>query len=67
MKLKIVIHEAEEGGYWAEAPAIPGCCSQGETYEQVLENIREAAEGCLTCGSGSIHLGERDRIVEISI
>lgn len=31
MKLKVVIHEAEEGGYWGEVPAIPGCASQGET------------------------------------
>ena len=25
MKYKVVIHEAEEGGYWAEVPALPGC------------------------------------------
>ncbi|MGH7832343.1 MAG: type II toxin-antitoxin system HicB family antitoxin, partial [Candidatus Binatia bacterium] len=25
MKLKVIVHEAEEGGYWAEVPAIPGC------------------------------------------
>lgn len=48
MKVKIVLHEAEEGGYWAEAPAIPGCATQGETYEEVLKNIREAVEGCLS-------------------
>ena len=67
MKLRVVVHEAEEGGYWAEVPAIPGCCSQGETYEQVLENICEAAQGCLHCDLASVELGERDRIVEISV
>jgi len=47
VKLEIVIHEAEEGGYWAEAPSIPGCATQGDTYEELLDNIHEAVEGCL--------------------
>jgi len=67
MKLQVVVHEAEEGGFWAEVPAIPGCCSQGETYEQVIDNICEAAEGCLCVDIASIEMGERDRIVEISV
>jgi predicted RNase H-like HicB family nuclease len=29
MKVKVVIHEAEEGGFWAEVPAIPGCATHG--------------------------------------
>ena len=45
MKLKVVVHEAEEGGYWAEVPALPGCVSEGETLDATLANIREAAEG----------------------
>ena len=48
MKLKVVIHQAEEGGYWAEVPAIPGCVSQGETREELLTNVQEAIEGCLS-------------------
>ncbi len=48
MKIRIVIHQAEEGGYWAEVPAIPGCASQGETMDELLVNIREAIEGCLS-------------------
>lgn len=47
MKLKAVLHPAEEGGYWAEVPALPGCVSEGETLEEVRDNIREAAEGWL--------------------
>lgn len=47
MKLKIIVHPAEEGGYWAEVPAIPGCATQGETFEELLENLYEAVEGCL--------------------
>jgi len=48
MKVKIIVHEAEEGGFWAEVPAIPGCVSQGETLEELDENIREAIVGCLS-------------------
>jgi predicted RNase H-like HicB family nuclease len=45
MKVQVVIHEAEEGGYWAEVPGFPGCVSQGESLEEVRANIREAFEG----------------------
>ncbi len=48
MKLKVVVHEAEEEGYWAEVPAIPGYATQGETFEELLNNIYEAVEGCLS-------------------
>ena len=48
MKLKVIIHEAEEGGYWAEVPAIPGCATQGESLEELLGNLYEAVEGCLS-------------------
>ena len=36
MKLKVIIHDAEEGGYWAEVPSLPGCGTQGETIEELL-------------------------------
>ena len=36
MKIKVVVHDAEEGGYWAEVPAIPGCATQGDTFEALL-------------------------------
>ncbi|HEU5010976.1 MAG TPA: type II toxin-antitoxin system HicB family antitoxin [Roseiflexaceae bacterium] len=48
MKLKIIVHEAEEGGYWADVPAIPGCATQGETFEELLQNLYKAVEGCLS-------------------
>lgn len=50
MILKAVIHPAEEGGFWAEVPALPGCLSQGETKEEIQINIREAIEGWLMAG-----------------
>ena len=47
MKLKALIHPAEEGGFWAEVPALPGCVSEGDTFEETVANIREAMEGWL--------------------
>ncbi len=47
MKFKVIIQEAEEGGYIVSCPALPGCHSQGETIEEALENIKEAIIGCL--------------------
>ena len=46
MKIKVIVHEAEEG-FWAEVPAIPGCATQGETLGELLTNVHEAIEGCL--------------------
>jgi predicted RNase H-like HicB family nuclease len=39
MKLKVIVHEAEEGGFWAEVPALPGCMTQGETKEELMKNL----------------------------
>ncbi len=48
MEYTVVIHKAEEGGYWAEVPALETCLSQGETVEETLANIKEAIESHLT-------------------
>lgn len=67
MKLKVIVHEAEEGGYWAEVPAIPGCATQGETFEELLANLYEAVDGCL---SVPVDLPKDDgnaRVVEIAV
>ena len=48
MKIKVVDHEAEEGGFWAEVPAVLGCATQGETMEELLANVHEAVEACLS-------------------
>jgi predicted RNase H-like HicB family nuclease len=44
MRYSVVVHGAEEGGFWVEVPALPGCYSQGESLEQSLHNVREAIE-----------------------
>ena len=67
MKLKIVIHEAEEGGFWAEVPSIPGCATQGETFEDLLHNLYEAVEGCLSVEVEPAQNYEHDRVLEIAV
>ena len=44
MEYTVVLHNAEEGGYWAEVPALEGCYSQGETVEETVKNIKEAIQ-----------------------
>ncbi len=67
MKLKVVIHEAEEGGFWAEVPSIPGCATQGDTFDELLRNIYEAVEGCLSVDVSDINLSGTDKIMEIAV
>ena len=67
MKLKVIIHEAEEGGYWAEVPSIPGCATQGETFDELLSNIYEAVEGCLSIDMKDIKVTGKDKILEIAV
>lgn len=67
MKLTIVVHEAEEGGYWAEVPAISGCVSQGESLDELLENVREAVEGCLSIDASEVPVSDTDRLIEIAV
>ncbi len=47
MKLHIMIEQDEAGYYVAEVPALPGCFSQGQTYEEAIANIKEAIQGWL--------------------
>ncbi|OGW77354.1 MAG: hypothetical protein A3I73_02125 [Omnitrophica bacterium RIFCSPLOWO2_02_FULL_45_16] len=67
MKLKVIIHKAEEGGYWAEVPAIPGCATQGETFEELLSNIYEAVEACLSIDMKDVKLTDKDEALEVVV
>jgi predicted RNase H-like HicB family nuclease len=67
MKIKVVVHEAEEGGYWAEVPSIPGCATQGETFEELLKNLYEAIEGCLSVEIAPPQSTSKDRVLEIAV
>ena len=67
MKLKAVVHPAEEGGFWVEVPALPGCVSEGETREEALASIREAAEGWLAVSGERAGASTEGQIVEIEL
>ena len=70
MQVKVVVHEAEEGGFWAEVPALPGCVSQGETMDELLANVREAIQAWLATEppvEAGEELKERRRVVELSL
>jgi predicted RNase H-like HicB family nuclease len=67
MKLQVVVHPAEEGGFWAEIPALAGCVSEGETFEETLFNIKEAAEGWLEVASMRIKSDSQIQIAEIEL
>lgn len=65
MKIKIVVHEAEEGGYWAEVPALPGCATEGDTMDELMANLRDAIEGCLSVEVAPPAPGGVERILEL--
>lgn len=67
MKIKIVVHEAEEGGYWAEVPAIPGCATEGDTMDELMANLRDAIEGCLSVELATPEPGGIERILELPV
>lgn len=67
MKVKVVVHEAEEGGYWAEVPAIPGCATQGDTFQELLTNLYEAVDGCLSVDVTGAKTAEGDQVLEIVV
>ena len=65
MNLKVIVHEAEEGGYWAEVPAIPGCATQGDNFEELMLNVHEAVKGCLAIDV--VPIAETDQVLEIAV
>lgn len=67
MRIKVIVHEAEEGGYWAEVPAIPGCATQGETVEELMKNVHEAIEGCLSVEVEEPTRTDKDKVLEIVV
>jgi predicted RNase H-like HicB family nuclease len=69
MNFKVVLQEAEEGGYIVSCPALPGCHSQGDNVEEALENIKEAIVGCLEslAEERTKLLGTPGRIVEVTV
>ena len=67
MKLKVVIHTAEEGGFWAEVPALPGCITEGDTMEELENNIKDAIEGWLEVANDNYAAEDDTQILEVAV
>jgi predicted RNase H-like HicB family nuclease len=67
MKIHAIVHKAEEGGFWAEVPSIPGCATQGETMEELRFNLHEAIEGCLSAPVEAPSLHTDDQVIELAL
>jgi len=63
MTIHAIVHRAEEGGYWAEVPSIPGCATQGETMEELRSNLREAIKGCLSVSVETSTIQTDDQVI----
>ena len=56
MRVVAIVHEAEEGGYWAEVPALPGCYTQAESLDELKANLKEVVELLLDTSAGDVDL-----------
>jgi predicted RNase H-like HicB family nuclease len=45
MTIQAIVHKADEGGFWAEVPALPGCMTEGDTMDELQANLLEAIQG----------------------
>ena len=63
MRIKAIIHPAEEGGYWAEVPALPGCITEGDTMNEVMANLKDAIIGWLDVANNRNAAEPPDRVV----
>lgn len=70
MKFKVILEEAEEGGYVIYVPSLPGCVSQGESKEESIGNIIGAIEVYLDIDDAKIEAeiqNKRAEIVEVTV
>jgi predicted RNase H-like HicB family nuclease len=58
---------ANEGGYWAEVPAIPGCATEGDSWDELISNLHEAIEGCLSIDRSQLEIDSKSQILELAI
>lgn len=67
MTLKAIIHNAEEGGFWAEVPALPGCLTQAETLDELKANLREAIQLWLSVDDEVTATNASDSVLELTV
>lgn len=62
MKIKAIVHQAEEGRYWAEVPALQGCITEGDTMEELENDLKDAIQGWLEVANDN-HTVENDALI----
>jgi len=67
MTFKAIVHRAEEGGFWAEVPALPGCVTQGETTEELRANLQDAIKLWLEAGEVRAAEAAEGQILELAL
>ena len=67
MRVVAIVHEAEEGGYWAEVPALPGCYTQAESLDELKANLKEVVELLLDTSAGDVDLQGGGQLLELAI
>ena len=67
MKLTVVLELSEEGGYTAYVPSLPGCISEGDSKDEVIQNIREAIELYLEPVEDDMSFGPDSETMEVAV
>ncbi len=67
MRVIAIVHEAEEGGYWAEVPALPGCYTQAESLDELKVNLKEVVELLMETSTGDVDLQGGGQLLELAI
>lgn len=67
MILKAIVHDAEEGGFWAEVPSLPGCVTQGESLEDLEANLQEAITGWLLAAETDLGSASEGKVLEVAV
>ena len=65
MKVKVIIWQ-EDGGWCGSVPALPGCHTWGETYEHLIEMLKEAIEAWLEVANEKASI-DQEKQIEISV
>ncbi|NIR47393.1 type II toxin-antitoxin system HicB family antitoxin [candidate division KSB1 bacterium] len=66
MKFNVIIEKDDSGFYVAEVPALPGCFSQGKTFDEAKQNIKEAIEGWLEVMNEKAKESDRE-VIEVMV
>ena len=67
MKVTAVVHKADEGGFWAEVPSLPGCRTQGNSMDELKANLREAVELYLETDPSGLTADKNSQLLELAV